>query len=160
MFYVFIQFETLLIYGEKNPFYFTIVIIYFMTVLVYQGIIYYKQYEKVIEFYGALENSLKTIYIEDKDEECIICTEAINKAKQLSCGHFFHLICISKWLEKGHNTCPVCRSKIKYKNNSSKKNKRDNNNNTNNNNNQNNENVINNQNTSQNNALNNNRINT
>jgi len=160
MFYIFLQFETLLIYGEKNPFYFTIVIIYFMTVLVYQGIIYYKQYEKVIEFYGALENSLKTIYVEDKDEECIICTEGINKAKQLTCGHFFHLICISQWLEKGHNTCPVCRSTIKYKNHSGKNNKRENNNNNNtNNNNQNDENSINNQNRSQNNVINNNRIN-
>ena len=159
MFYIFLQFETLLIYGEKNPFYFTIVIIYFMTVLVYQGIIYYKQYEKVIEFYGALENSLKTIYVEDKDEECIICTEGINKAKQLTCGHFFHLICISQWLEKGHNTCPVCRSTIKYKNHSGKNNKRENNNNNTNNNNQNDENSINNQNRSQNNVINNNRIN-
>jgi len=164
MFYIFLQFETLLIYGEKNPFYFTIVIIYFMTVLVYQGIIYYKQYEKVIEFYGALEKCLKTIYINDKEEECIICTENINKAKQLSCGHFFHLICISQWLEKGHNTCPVCRSIIKYKNISDKNNRRENriNNNNNNNNNQNNENIINNQNdqnNNQNNIINNNRIN-
>ena len=140
MFYIFLQYETLLIYGEKNPFYFTIVIIYFMTVLVYQGIIYYKQYEKVIEFYGALENSLKTIYIKDKEEECIICTENIRKAKQLSCGHFFHLICISQWLEKGHNTCPICRSIIKYKN-TSEKNRRENRNNINNN--QNNQNIIN-----------------
>ena len=159
MFYIFLQFETLLIYGEKNPFYFTIVIIYFMTVLVYQGIIYYKQYEKVIEFYGALENSLKTIYIENKDEECIICTENINKAKQLSCGHFFHLICISQWLEKGHNTCPVCRSTIKYKNLSEKKNRRENRNINNNNFNQNNENIINNQNNNTNNIPNNNSIN-
>ena len=162
MFYIFLQFETLLIYGEKNPFYFTIVIIYFMTVLVYQGIIYYKQYEKVIEFYGALENSLKTIYIEDKEEECIICTETISKAKQLLCGHFFHLICISQWLEKGHNTCPVCRSTIKYKNISEKNNRRENRNNNNNNNNnninQNNSNNINNQNNNQNNISNNNRV--
>ena len=103
-----------------------------MTVLVYQGIIYYKQYEKVIEFYGALEKCLKTIYINDKEEECIICTENINKAKQLSCGHFFHLICISQWLEKGHNTCPVCRSIIKFKNIDKKKENRNNNNNQNN----------------------------
>ena len=153
MFYIFLQYETLLIYGEKNPFYFTIVIIYFMTVLVYQGIIYYKQYEKVIEFYGALENSLKTIYIKDKEEECIICTENIRKAKQLSCGHFFHLICISQWLEKGHNTCPICRSIIKYKN-TSEKNRRENRNNINNN--QNNQNIINNQNNNSNNIPNNN----
>ena len=159
MFYIFIQFETLLIYGEKNPFYFTIVIIYFMTVLVYQGIIYYKQYEKAVEFYGALENSLKTIYVKKEDEECIICTENITKAKQLTCGHFFHLICISQWLEKGHNTCPVCRSIIKYKNIDKKKENRNNNNN---NNNQNNPNSNNNQNQNQNSinrVSNNNRIN-
>ena len=160
MFYIFIQFETLLIYGEKNPFYFTIVIIYFMTVLVYQGIIYYKQYEKAVEFYGALENSLKTIYVKKEDEECIICTENITKAKQLTCGHFFHLICISQWLEKGHNTCPVCRSIIKYKNIDKKKDNRNNNNNNNNQNNPNSNNYQN-QNQNQNNinhASNNNRI--
>ncbi len=161
MFYIFLQFETLLIYGEKNPFYFTIVIIYFMTVLVYQGILYYKQYEKVLEFYGALENSLKTIYIKDKEEECIICTENINKAKQLNCGHFFHLICISQWLEKGHNTCPVCRSSIKFKSNSDKNNRRENRNQNNNNNNNNQRNAISNNNiiNNQNNNINNNRIN-
>ena len=160
MFYIFIQFETLLIYGEKNPFYFTIVIIYFMTVLVYQGIIYYKQYEKAIEFYGALENSLKTIYIQNEDEECIICTENIIKAKQLTCGHFFHLICISQWLEKGHNTCPVCRSIIKYKNIDKKKENRNNNNNHNNNSNaNNNQNQINLNNISNNNRNINNNIN-
>ena len=101
------------------------------------------------------------IYIKDKEEECIICTENINKAKQLNCGHFFHLICISQWLEKGHNTCPVCRSSIKFKSNSDKNNRRENRNQNNNNNNNNqrnansNNNIINNQN----NNINNNRIN-
>ena len=131
-----------------------------MTVLVYQGIIYYKQFEKAVEFYGTLENSLKTIYVKNEDEECIICTENISKAKQLTCGHFFHLICISQWLEKGHNTCPVCRSIIKFRNIDKKKENRNNNNN-----NQNNSNSNNNQNqnninhSSNNNRINNNNIN-
>ena len=160
MLYVYGQIVALLIYGEGKPFYFTIVIIYFIIVLGYQGIIYYKQYENVNEYYCSLENSLKIIYIKnEEEEECIICTERIIKARQLSCNHFFHLICLSQWLEKGHNTCPVCRSTIKYKNHSGKNNKRENNNNNTNNNNQNDENSINNQNRSQNNVINNNKIN-
>ncbi len=102
-----------------------------------------------------MENSLKTIYIKNEDEECIICTEKIYKARQLSCNHFFHLICLSQWLEKGHNTCPVCRSIIKYRNNSDKKNRRDNNSNNNRNNN-NNQNIRNNINNNQNNMNNSN----
>ena len=125
MSYVYCQIVALLIYGEGKPFYFTIVIIYFIIVLGYQGIIYYKQYENVNEYYCTLENSLKTIYIRNEEEECIICTEKIFKARQLSCNHFFHLICLSQWLEKGHNTCPVCRSVIKYRNNNDKNNRRD-----------------------------------
>ena len=133
MLYVYSQLVALLIYGEGKPFYFTIVIIYFIIVLGYQGINYYKQYENVNEYFSILENSLKTIFITNEEEECIICTERIVKARQLSCGHFFHLICLSKWLEKGHNTCPVCRSSIKYKNSySEKNNRRDNRNNNNN----------------------------
>ena len=131
MLYVYGQIVALLIYGEGKPFYFTIVIIYFIIVLGYQGIIYYKQYENVNEYYCTLENSLKIIYIKnEEEEECIICTERIIKARQLSCNHFFHLICLSQWLEKGHNTCPVCRSPIKYRNNNDKNNGRDNRNNT------------------------------
>ena len=133
MLYVYSQIVALLIYGEGKPFYFTIIIIYFIIVLGYQGIIYYKQYENVNEYYCTLENSLKIIYIKNEEEECIICTERIIKARQLSCNHFFHLICLSQWLEKGHNTCPVCRSPIKYRNNNYKNNRRDNRNNTNNN---------------------------
>ena len=151
MSYVYCQVVALLIYGEGKPFYFTIVIIYFIIVLGYQGIIYYKQYENVNEYYCNLENSLKTIYIKNEDEECIICTEKIYKARQLSCNHFFHLICLSQWLEKGHNTCPICRSVIKYRNSNDKNNRRDNNNSNNynrnnNNNNNNNININNNQN--------------
>ena len=133
MLYVYSQLVALLIYGEGKPFYFTIVIIYFIIVLGYQGIIYYKKYENVNEYFSTLENSLKTIFITNEEEECIICTERIIKARQLSCGHFFHLICLSKWLEKGHNTCPVCRSSIKYKNSyNDRNNRRDNRNNNNN----------------------------
>ena len=161
MLYVYSQLVALLIYGEGKPFYFTIVIIYFIIVLGYQGIIYYKQYENVNEYFWTLENSLKTIFINNEDEECIICTERIVKARQLSCGHFFHLICLSKWLEKGHNTCPVCRSAIKYKNSSSDKNRRDRNNNNNQNNRNNinlnnNNNIIQNNRNNSNNSLNNN----
>ena len=115
--YIFFQYFALFFYGEGKPLYFTIVIIYFMIVLFSQGITHYNQYKKVDKYYSSLENFLKTIYIKNEDEECIICTEKLVKARQLPCSHFFHLICLSQWIEKGHNTCPVCRSPIKYRSN-------------------------------------------
>ncbi len=52
----------------------------------------------------------------DKEEECIICTENLINARKLSCNHYFHLICLSKWIEKGNKSCPICRKEIDFHN--------------------------------------------
>lgn len=46
--------------------------------------------------------------------KCCICLDDIKKPKHaqyLPCCHFFHKICIDKWLEK-NTTCPECRIPI------------------------------------------------
>ena len=55
--------------------------------------------------------------------ECSICTEELplrcftyNNPIDLfrtSCGHNFHVACISRWCQK-NNTCPICRKKNIY----------------------------------------------
>ena len=40
---------------------------------------------------------------------CPICLEKINNDYvKLSCGHEFHMACVSRWLGR-ENTCPLCR---------------------------------------------------
>jgi hypothetical protein len=48
------------------------------------------------------------------DEPCSICMEAMARAKQLPCGHTFHLACLRAWVQQGGPhassfTCPNCR---------------------------------------------------
>lgn len=50
--------------------------------------------------------------VEDENDECIICTETLRFARKLPCNHRFHLICLSRWIEKGHKSCPVCRKEL------------------------------------------------
>jgi len=58
--------------------------------------------------------------------ECSICSEQFKdqelpygdnqKSVKLVCNHDFHYNCIKKWRQKGEeNTCPLCRTVIKYK---------------------------------------------
>ena len=48
-----------------------------------------------------------------KDEVCLICREELTPAnvKKLSCGHFFHVECLEKWIID-HSTCPFCKAEI------------------------------------------------
>lgn len=45
--------------------------------------------------------------------ECCVCLcrfEADEEVSELSCKHFFHKACLSKWFDNKHFTCPLCRS--------------------------------------------------
>jgi hypothetical protein len=47
-------------------------------------------------------------------DRCQVCLEDFldkESVRLLSCSHGFHKDCIDKWLTKGCNKCPVCRSK-------------------------------------------------
>ncbi|VDN50053.1 unnamed protein product [Dracunculus medinensis] len=41
-------------------------------------------------------------------EDCAICWERIQIARQLPCNHFFHEWCLRNWLEQD-SSCPTCR---------------------------------------------------
>ena len=50
------------------------------------------------------------------ETECSICREAVvprtTGSTEMTCGHKFHLGCISDWLTRGHGpkSCPLCRT--------------------------------------------------
>lgn len=47
-------------------------------------------------------------------DECSICIREIHEnvgCKVSGCLHSFHIICISKWLLQGKDSCPYCRKK-------------------------------------------------
>ncbi|KAJ9532398.1 hypothetical protein QJQ45_010477 [Haematococcus lacustris] len=50
-----------------------------------------------------------------RDNCCSICMDPMTRAKQLPCGHHFHLACLRAWVQhQGHDTCtsftcPNCR---------------------------------------------------
>ena len=50
---------------------------------------------------------------EQKNQECAICFEEFeiyDRVKLLTCGHFYHVHCIVKWLKTKSGTCPNCRA--------------------------------------------------
>jgi len=77
---------------------------------------YSKQLKNAIEsikhIYKTTEHTLMSVDVSKK--QCSICFELL-QGQTISCcycGHYFHTICIHKWLKK-HETCPYCRSKCK-----------------------------------------------
>jgi len=58
-------------------------------------------------------NPGKTASLEVRFDTCSICLDEFQekcKISELTCSHWFHYKCISKWLESGkHASCPVCR---------------------------------------------------
>lgn len=49
-------------------------------------------------------------------DTCAICLEEINEIEKCTndCNHSFCKPCVDGWLDKGNNTCPLCRVSIKY----------------------------------------------
>ncbi|OWM79686.1 hypothetical protein CDL15_Pgr023098 [Punica granatum] len=47
---------------------------------------------------------------------CVVCMDGVapeQEIRQLSnCRHVFHAECLDAWIEQGHVTCPLCRSKL------------------------------------------------
>ena len=113
MAYVYYQIVTIFIYAESKQFYFSVISLSIILAQGYNGVLYYKKYNHLKEYYRQLDKSLPKKMT--NDEECIICTEKLKEARVLNCNHYFHLICLSKWFEKGQTTCPICRKEIKLK---------------------------------------------
>ena len=113
MIYVFIQISSCFIMGDSTPFYFNVVICYFIFILGFHILTYFKKYKEITGYLKGLESCLEIAEIQD-DKECVICTEKMTHCRKLNCNHYFHLICLSKWFENGHNSCPICRTEINF----------------------------------------------
>jgi hypothetical protein len=61
----------------------------------------------------ASDNSADT---DSEAAECVICRERMASAKQLPCGHLFHLQCLRAWLQQSSSSssfsCPMCRQPL------------------------------------------------
>ncbi|XP_035217866.1 protein TRC8 homolog [Stegodyphus dumicola] len=52
--------------------------------------------------------------LKNKKDICPICFQELITAKVTTCNHFFHKVCLRKWL-KEQNTCPLCYT-VLYRN--------------------------------------------
>ncbi|KAK3026022.1 hypothetical protein RJ639_042514 [Escallonia herrerae] len=46
-------------------------------------------------------------------ECCCVCLCRFRdeeEVSELTCKHFFHKVCLEKWFDKQHRTCPLCRT--------------------------------------------------
>lgn len=53
--------------------------------------------------------------LESEQLECVICRDQLASAKQLPCGHVFHVNCLGAWLQQSGSqsfTCPMCRTPL------------------------------------------------
>lgn len=46
--------------------------------------------------------------------ECVICLEPYISKCYTSCNHTFCKLCLHRWFQKRHITCPICREIILY----------------------------------------------
>ena len=57
------------------------------------------------------ENSTVNVMKSNDKTRCVICQLNIQKneiIRKLQCRHYFHMVCIDKWLEN-HKVCPICK---------------------------------------------------
>ncbi|KAG6509584.1 probable E3 ubiquitin-protein ligase XERICO [Zingiber officinale] len=51
----------------------------------------------------------------EQTADCRVCLarfEPDSVVNRLPCGHFFHKVCLEKWLDYQHATCPLCRTAV------------------------------------------------
>uniref|UniRef100_A0A7S3NDZ7 RING-type domain-containing protein n=1 Tax=Euplotes harpa TaxID=151035 RepID=A0A7S3NDZ7_9SPIT len=74
--------------------------------------IWIKEFENFRTFhkYRRMISSKFTLVVMDtQKEECSICLNTLVSARELSCGHHFHLLCLLTLIKNGDKRCPVCR---------------------------------------------------
>ena len=49
--------------------------------------------------------------LEENNDVCAICYQDMNQAKVTRCKHFFHGVCLRKWLYR-QDTCPLCHAAL------------------------------------------------
>lgn len=71
-----------------------------------------KECEKFFVFHKykrLITNKFKLKVFSNTKEECAICLNTLEKARELSCGHHFHLIWLLQLIKNGDKKWPVCR---------------------------------------------------
>jgi hypothetical protein len=63
---------------------------------------------------ASCESSLSCI-----NADCCICLDTLNNhiitdIEVTQCGHMFHGTCFASWLQRGRNSCPLCRTRISH----------------------------------------------
>jgi hypothetical protein len=53
---------------------------------------------------------------DEREEDCPICYETLkignDKTVVLACNHYYHKICMKRWLRMDKTTCPSCRREV------------------------------------------------
>ena len=49
--------------------------------------------------------------LEQLNDVCCICYEELDSAKVTKCNHYFHSVCLRKWLYV-QDKCPMCHADI------------------------------------------------
>ncbi|CAG9465140.1 unnamed protein product [Pedinophyceae sp. YPF-701] len=90
----------------------------FLIVVIHLGMIageLQKMWRVVRRFRAAktnLQHSFEDVQCGPDSGDCGICLEELGLAKQLPCGHIFHLSCLRGWFEQSSThafNCPTCR---------------------------------------------------
>ncbi|XP_024018326.1 E3 ubiquitin-protein ligase RHA2A [Morus notabilis] len=48
-------------------------------------------------------------------EQCAVCLGQVQEGEEigeLRCSHVFHLLCLERWVQFKHKTCPLCRGSL------------------------------------------------
>ncbi|KAG6414832.1 hypothetical protein SASPL_122206 [Salvia splendens] len=60
--------------------------------------------------------TFRSLDSEEGDDDCTICLkriEAWHNVRELNkCEHAFHVDCLDSWIDRGGDTCPVCRARL------------------------------------------------
>jgi hypothetical protein len=68
------------------------------------------QRRQVVQFTANLPDASKE-QIKDNNDVCSICLQDMENAKITPCNHFYHEMCLRKWLST-KTDCPLCSEKI------------------------------------------------
>ena len=68
------------------------------------------QRKQVVQFTANLPDASKE-QIKDNNDVCSICLQDMENAKITPCNHFYHEMCLRKWLST-KTDCPLCSEKI------------------------------------------------
>nr|XP_046909661.1 E3 ubiquitin-protein ligase AMFR-like [Dermatophagoides farinae] len=76
-----------------------------------------KKHRNYLQVLNLMEENFPTATrdeLTDENNDCAICWDRMENARQLPCGHFFHTACLRSWLEQD-TSCPTCRHSLRQR---------------------------------------------